>query len=57
MKEQKEEQENKPSFTITHVILLSILITALSLNKVKEIGKNSLENSKKLSQIERQFLR
>ena len=56
-KQEEEEQERKPSFTITHVILLSILITALSLNKVKEIGKNSLENSKKLSQIERQFLR
>ena len=57
MIEQEEDKEHKPLFTFTHVLLLSIFITIISLNKVNEIGKNSLETSKKLAQIERQFLR
>ena len=57
MKEQEEEKEHKPSFTFTHVLILSILITTISLNKVKEIGKKSLETSKKLAEMERQILR
>ena len=55
--EEEQEQEHKPSFTFTHVLLLSIFITTISLNKVKELGKNSLETSKKLAEIERQYLR
>ena len=57
MTDQKEEQEHKPSFKLTHVLILSILITAITLNKVSEFGKNSLEASKKLSQMEQNFLR
>ena len=55
--EEEQEHEHKPSFTFTHVLLLSIFITTISLNKVKELGKNSLETSKKLAEIERQYLR
>ena len=52
-----KEEEYKPSFTFIHVFLLSIFITAISLNKFKEIGKNSLENNKKFAQIEYQYFR
>ena len=57
MTDQEQEQERNPSFTFTHVLLLSLFITTISLNKVKEIGKNSLENSKKLAEMKYQYLR
>ena len=57
MNEQEEEKEHKPSFTFIHVLLLSIFITTISLNKVSELGKNQLESSKKLAEIEYQIFR
>ena len=52
-----EEKEHKPLFTFTHVFLLSIFLTIISLNKITEIGKKNLEHSKKLAEIENQYFR
>ena len=57
MTEQEEEKKHKPSFTFIHVLLLSIFITTISLNKVSELGKNQLKASKKLAEIEYQIFR